>query len=554
MKDQWRVLISGIPISLHRAASRTPALQRPSAANVRPLQRSGMLSCCAIGLIASAATVCHAQAPFDLDTGNAPFEVIIPTVIPAIISDVSPSAGDVTAISRITALTTTAWFDAIAPYHPTAVGVYTQFDQRQLDATNRNKNIAILHASLQVLSSLMPQRTTQWRQMLASVGLDPANTSTDPATPAGIGNLAGRAVVRAREHDGMNQLGDAGGCRYNCRPYADYLGYKPVNTAYKLLVPSRWQPAIVTSGNGLFQVQQFVMPQMRVTTPFSYDDPDQFRAPPPWPSLDWTRRAYRDQADEVLRISANLTDTQKMKAEMFDHKFNSLASAVVFTVMSRQMTLEQSVFVEFLTNMSFFDAAIAVWNEKARYDAVRPFSAIHYLYGDQPVTAWGGPGRGTVTDLPGNQWTSYLNVANHPEYPSASATFCAAHAQVLRHVLGSDALGFSVTVPAGSSRVEPGVTPATDLVLSWDTWTQFENECGQSRVWGGVHFSAAVVAGREMGHRIGDVAYQFAQRHLEGRVFGTRAAPQGRVSSAVPATPASAARAAPTPPAPATPR
>jgi hypothetical protein len=168
--------------------------------------------------------------------------------------------------------------------------------------------------------------------------------------------------------------------------------------------------------------------------------------------------------------------------------------------------------------LASFDTAIAVWNDKHRYDAVRPFSAIRFLYRNRKVKAWGGPGRGTVDDLPGSQWESYLNVANHPEYPSGSASFCAAHAQVMRRLLGTDSLGFSVAVPAGSSRVEPGVTPAADLALSWDTWTDLENDCGQSRLWGGVHFAASIPAGMEIGHRVGDLAFEFVQRHLDGEV------------------------------------
>ena len=38
----------------------------------------------------------------------------------------------------------------------------------------------------------------------------------------------------------------------------------------------------------------------------------------------------------------------------------------------------------------------------------------------QPLNAWGGPYNGTVYDIPASEWTSYLPVANHPEYPSAS--------------------------------------------------------------------------------------------------------------------------------------
>ena len=41
--------------------------------------------------------------------------------------------------------------------------------------------------------------------------------------------------------------------------------------------------------------------------------------------------------------------------------------------------------------MCFFDTKIIwqnviVWKEKRRWDAVRPFSAIRYLYGDQVLT------------------------------------------------------------------------------------------------------------------------------------------------------------------------
>ena len=36
--------------------------------------------------------------------------------------------------------------------------------------------------------------------------------------------------------------------------------------------------------------------------------------------------------------------------------------------------------------MAIFDTMIIVWKEKRRWDAVRPFSAIRYLYGDQVLT------------------------------------------------------------------------------------------------------------------------------------------------------------------------
>jgi uncharacterized protein DUF6851/vanadium-dependent haloperoxidase-like protein len=461
------------------------------------------------------------SATFDFDNGNAITEVIIPKGNQVILnSALSPSASDATLVLRITTLTNNAWFDAIAPYHPTAVGVYSRLGRRPASesTTNRNKNIAMLYATYRVGNSLFPQNAADWREMLTSVGLDPDDAQENTNTAIGIGNSAGNAVVEAREHDGMNQLGDESGREYNRRPYADYLGYKPVNTAYKLRNPSRWQPNIITKGNGIFQVQQFVTPQMRVTLPYSYDDPNRFRAPFPTDSQVQNLSAYIRQADEVLAASAALTDYEKMVAEFFNDKFASLGATGFFAAQAAHLNLDQFVQHNFLINLAAFDTAIAVWNEKYRYDSVRPFSAIRFIYRDRPVTAWGGVGKGTVTDIPASQWKSYLDVADHPEYPSGSASLCSAQAQASRRFLGSDILGMSVPVAKGSSRVEPGITPAQNIVLGpWETLTEWEQECGLSRLWGGVHFMAAINAGHEIGQLIGNLAYEFVQKHIDGQ-------------------------------------
>jgi hypothetical protein len=465
-----------------------------------------------------------AQVPnpaFDFDTGNAGIEVIIPHVIPAIVQ--TTTLNDAPIVLRITTVITNAWFDAIAPYHPTAVGVYSRLGRRPAaeSATNRRKNIAMFHASFHALNSLLPRFADNWRAMLTSVGLDPDDTSVDPTTAVGIGNVAGQRVVAAREQDGMNQLGDGGGAVYNRRPYEDTTGYQPVNTAYTLWFPSRWQPLMNTpgNGNGTFNIQQYVTPQWGRTRPYSYDRPDRFRVPVPAASNVLNFNAYRAQADEVMAVQAALTDEQKMTAELFDNKISSLGFSALFITLSRGLTLDQFVQYDFLTNAAAFDGGIATWKEKARFDAVRPVSAIRFLNRHRRVSGWGGPGRGTVDDLPGHEWRSYLNTGNHPEYPSGSACFCAAHAQASRRYLGSDAFGWSVPIPAGSSVIEPGVTPAQDIVLGpWATFTEFENVCGRSRVLGGVHFAAAVVEGQKMCRPIGDLAFEFVDRHIKGQV------------------------------------
>jgi hypothetical protein len=68
----------------------------------------------------------------------------------------------------------------------------------------------------------------------------------------------------------------------------------------------------------------------------------------------------------------------------------------------------------------------------------------------------------------------------------------------------------------GSSRIEPGVTPATDIDLHWGTWTDFENDCGMSRFWAGVHFLPSISAAVPLGRRVGNEAYDFLQDHIPG--------------------------------------
>ncbi|RVT51683.1 vanadium-dependent haloperoxidase [Rubrivivax albus] len=455
---------------------------------------------------------------FDFQTGNAPIDVIIPAVVPSIFAAVAPS--DAPLVLRTTTLLTNAWFDALAPYHATAVGVYSRLPRRPADegVDDRNRNVAIFYAALPVLESLYPAEKARWAALLQSVGLDPALQSDDLSTPEGIGRAAGLAVVRVREADGMNQLGDAGGRQFNRVPYADTTGYAPVNTADALKDPSRWQPAVVSRGNGIFTDQRFVTPQWAQTLPYSLPPRRPFVVRPPVdsnPKGPGGLARYKAQADTVLAASAQLTDAQKMTAELFNNKIESLGFVALFLSVSQGWSVERFVQYDFLVNLAAFDGGITMWRNKARYDAVRPFSAIRYLYGDNPVTAWGGPGRGTV-EIPASQWQAYLGVADHPEYPSGSTCFCAAHAQASRRYLGTDTLGWVVPYARGSSRVEPGITPTADLQLSFPTWSQFETDCGQSRLWGGVHFQAAIDAAVPVCRRVGDLAYDFLTRHIDG--------------------------------------
>ncbi|SHN26602.1 DUF6851 domain-containing protein [Actinacidiphila paucisporea] len=437
---------------------------------------------------------------------------------------------DVTVLHRFIHLSTTAWFDATAPYHPTAVGVHSRLGRRPTSeaATNRNKNIAALYAGLRVIEGVEPGRETAFRDLMTEIGLDPDDMSENRTSPIGIGNLAGKAVVAFARQDGMNQLGDLGR-RYNGQPYQDYTGYQPVNSAFKLAYPSRWQPLLWTHNRrlgggagdlGIFTVQQFATPQMGRVKAHTYKSPSQFRLAPPH-HTDVTRaKEYKRSADEVLAASAGLTDELKVKAEFFDNKILGLGLSAAAAAMAHEDELDFDGWVHlmFTNTVALYDALIAAWYQKTVYDAVRPWSAIRHVYGTAKVTAWGGPGKGTVNDIPANEWTSYLNLGDHPDYPSGSSTLYSAQAQAVRRFFDDDKLNLAHTLPAGMSLVEPKITPVRDVELRYTNWTEYVYDGSHSRVWGGVHFLPTVEKSVEFGAQFGDLAYEFVQRQVNGDV------------------------------------
>ena len=364
--------------------------------------------------------------------------------------------------------------------------------------------------------------------MLANNGLDPdddAGLRPDCSrthsldSPIAIGNLAGKCVLEARYSDGFNHFGD----ETPGQPFHDTTGYTPVNSANELVDPSRWQPLIKQLREGTWVSQQFTTPQWAVTEPYSDIDPREFRAPPPMASDHAFMDEYKAQADEVLAAVANLTDEQKMLVEYFDNKARETLFFPAVEALPRTIDFWQ---LDFLLHIAQFDASIVGWQEKARYDAVRPVTAIQYLYGDELVPTYSTGGEPRF--VPASQWSSYANTGDHPEYPSATACFCAAQAQAWRNYLGGDQIpdvtmpngdvvpGFRGVLPAGSSIQEPGVTPANDVVVTYNTWSEYEQDCAESRIWAGLHFRAAVEESLSLCRDIGDSAYEYFMTLLDG--------------------------------------
>ena len=94
--------------------------------------------------------------------------------------------------------------------------------------------------------------------------------------------------------------------------------------------------------------------------------------------------------------------------------------------------------------------------------------------------------------------------------------FSAAAAEILRLFTGRNGFGASVTFPAGSSRLEPGAVPASDLTLSWATFSEAADQAGISRRYGGIHFEQGDLDARATGREAARRAWGKALTYFKG--------------------------------------
>ena len=182
--------------------------------------------------------------------------------------------------------------------------------------------------------------------------------------------------------------------------------------------------------------------------------------------------------------------------------------------------LADDVKVFFAMTNAIFDAGIVAWDAKRAFDSVRPVTAISFLFKGQQIQAWGGPFKGTIT-MDGGDWIPYqpstFPTPPFPECSSGHSTFSAAGAEILKLFTGSDIFGGSVTLPAGSSKIEPGLTPTQPVTLTWRTFTQAANQAGISRRYGGIHFEVGDLTGRATGRLLADQVWAKAVSLWNGK-------------------------------------
>jgi len=90
-------------------------------------------------------------------------------------------------------------------------------------------------------------------------------------------------------------------------------------------------------------------------------------------------------------------------------------------------------------------------------------------------------------------WRPLLATPNHPEYPSAHATFTSAIAEVLTRFLGTS-----------DTDVDVQGTTNFSVTRHFDTADQLRTEVENARVWAGLHYRFSVEAGAALGRAVAD--------------------------------------------------
>eukprot|EP01025_Chloroclados_australasicus_P067016 TRINITY_DN925_c0_g2_i1.p1 TRINITY_DN925_c0_g2~~TRINITY_DN925_c0_g2_i1.p1 ORF type:complete len:552 (-),score=70.24 TRINITY_DN925_c0_g2_i1:600-2255(-) len=403
---------------------------------------------------------------------------------------------------------------------PSMVGLTVCDGEAAKDFDKSQESAAMLYAGIAHGNAI---QTTTWQDSLVKVlkelGYDEDNTTMDMNTPAGLGNLVGKALFEYQLSDGWDVTGLLSRT-VNPMPFEDYTGYAPMNPPEKLIYPLRWQPLLESDGQGFFYFQQHVTPQAAQVEPLTMSMEELMSKTVAWPYTGdkevtelnaEDEAAIRSYAEELFQMSSGLTDIQKMLIYQFDSKLRILALlafnfARAQTVKDNNRQLLTQVGVE----IALYDSTILAWKEKLLHDAVRPPSIIAHLYGDELVEAWGGIGKGSM-QIKAKEFSPYVRTMPHSEFPSASACVCEAMTEFMIQVeKGNDPVDVPLAAPfpKGSSSIEPGVVPEKDLVVVFESYQEVSEMCGESRLWGGMHFRPAVEAARQLCKGVGIRVYE----------------------------------------------
>ncbi|CAB9524151.1 expressed unknown protein [Seminavis robusta] len=374
----------------------------------------------------------------------------------------------------------------------------------------------------------------------------------DDYHPYTVAQIVATEILLDVIEDGWNALGEwtydktTGQpikCTANCERYKDTTGYFPRNhatgkpevngTQYIVEgVDKYWQPLDDNDNNGFFSAQHHVTPHIGFMGKAKlHDSVDDF---PTAPDPEYN---YREEALEVVeRLKETASDPiKKQKIAFFDNKLLviNLVEGYVKRKFNENYSFEDEIL--YIEGMSAgeYEATLMAWRAKVQHDLVRPTTVIQRWGNDQLETFDGNKEADGPGIIAARDFQAFQRVMPHSEYPSGSSCICTAYSEFTDAFTMEyyDDTITDITFGALGNSTGFGCNPEQDPPLLHQAGCQSDftipnmkallNECSQSRLWAGFHFTAAVVEGEKMCAGVGLKAMEREKKLRNGSSFGT---------------------------------
>lgn len=267
----------------------------------------------------------------------------------------------------------------------------------------------------------------------------------------------------------------------------NYAQTRSANRYSVIDTPGRWIPTPPAYTSAM-------EPHWNEIRPLVLDSVNEFAAPVPFAfNIKDTTSDYYQQLIALKRSSDNLTVEQRSMAEFWDDnpfklnisghvmygtkKFSPPGhweSIVGIAAKKANADFATTVYAYAKTSIALFDAFIQCWNEKYKYNTVRPETVIN-KYIDP-------------------EWRPYLQTPPFPEYTCGHSTCSSAAAEALTSVFG-DNLSY-----IDSSEVEFGIKSRT-----FKSFRDAAEENNWARYYGGIHFHPTCIVSSKLGKEVGDL-------------------------------------------------
>lgn len=235
-----------------------------------------------------------------------------------------------------------------------------------------------------------------------------------------------------------------------------------------------------------------IEPYWRRIRPLTLDSAAQFKLAGPPAFATTPGSAFYLSAQTVRDIGGKLTTEQRLIANYWDCNPFFLNTQGHMNFASKKLSpgghwlaiagqvarqtnadLLKTSAAYFLTAVALFDGFISCWDDKYRYNTIRPETYIN-----------------THID---EQWKPLLQTPPFPEYPSGHSVISTASAVVLTQLFGPH-LSFT-----DSTEVAYGLPPRR-----FTSFRQAADEAAISRLYGGIHYRQAIDDGQQQGRQVGE--------------------------------------------------